>query len=63
MICIYIAISAFDAALKQMDGIAEDDAAREAVAFFIIERMLRGERDPIRLRDGALARARPASEG
>jgi len=34
---------------------AEHDAIRERVAESIIERMLMGERDPIRLRDGALA--------
>lgn len=34
---------------------AEDRAGRERVAHMIVAQMLSGERDPIRLRDGALS--------
>jgi hypothetical protein len=34
-----------------------DEECRERIAQSIIDRMLLGERDPIRLRDGAIARA------
>ena len=40
-----------------------DEASRERVAQSIIDRMLLGERDPIRLRDRALAQLRPSSGG
>ena len=41
----------------------EDEAIRERVAESIIERMLIGERDPIRLREGALAELSRPSDG
>jgi hypothetical protein len=37
-----------------------EEASRETIAQSIIDRMLLGERDPIRLRDGALARLGPS---
>jgi hypothetical protein len=40
-----------------------DETTRETVAQSIIDRMLLGERDPIRLRDGALARLSRSSNG
>ena len=55
---IRVAASAFESTLKSLDGNAEEDATREAVARYIMERTLQGERDPIRLRDGALAQFR-----
>ena len=39
---------------------AGDEATRETVAQTIIERMLFGERDPVQLRDAALARLGPS---
>ena len=50
-----MAASAFESTLKSLDVIAGEDATREAVARYIMQRTLQGERDPIRLRDGALA--------
>jgi hypothetical protein len=55
---IRVAASAFESALKSLDPAAEEDATRETVARYIMERTLLGERDPIRLRDGALAQLR-----
>ena len=52
---IRVAASAFESALNSLDGFPDEDSTREAVARYIIERSLQGERDPIRLRDGALA--------
>jgi hypothetical protein len=49
------AASAFEATIKSLDGVSEEDSRREAVARYIMDRALQGERDPIRLRDGALA--------
>ncbi len=50
-----IAASAYDEVLQQVDRASGAASAREAVARYILERMLQGERDPIRLREGALA--------
>jgi hypothetical protein len=58
---IRVAASAFESTLKSLDPAAEEDATREAVARYIMERTLLGERDPIRLRDGALAQLRAPS--
>ena len=55
---IRVAASAFESTLKSLDGVAEEDATREAVARYIMERTLQGERDPTRLRGGALAHLR-----
>jgi hypothetical protein len=55
---IRVAASALDSTLKSIDSVAERDANREAMARYIIARTLQGERDPIRLRDGALAQLR-----
>jgi len=54
---IRVAALAFEATLKSLD-VVEGDAAREAVARYIMEQALQGERDPLRLRDGALANLR-----
>ena len=67
-----IAASAYEAACYCADGTAEHDPARHLIAHYILERMFRGERDLIQLRDGALAelgiasnrtKARPSSNG
>jgi hypothetical protein len=42
--------------VKRLELSAGDEASRETIAQSIIDRMLMGERDPIRLRDVALAR-------
>jgi hypothetical protein len=55
---IRVAASAFESTLKSLDSVAEEDATREAVARYIMAQSLQGERDPIRLRDGALAHIR-----
>jgi len=55
---IRVAASAFESTLKSLDTVAEKEATREAVARYIIAQSLQGERDPIRLRDGALAHLR-----
>jgi hypothetical protein len=55
---ILVAASAFESTLKFLDSVAEEDATREAVARYIMAQTLQGERDPIRLRDGALAHFR-----
>ena len=55
---IRVAASAFESTLKSLDTVAEKEATREAVARYIIAQSLQGERDPIRLRDGALAHFR-----
>ena len=61
---IRVAASAFESTLRSLDSIAEEDATREAVARYIMAQSLQGERDPIRLRDGALAHLRaPRTEG
>jgi len=52
---IRVAESAFESTLKSLDSVAEKDATREAVARYIMRQTLQGERDPIRLREGALA--------
>ena len=55
---IRIAASAFDSALVSLNGAAQESSTREAVARYIMQKTLQGERDPIRLRDGALAQFR-----
>jgi hypothetical protein len=55
---IRVAALAFEATLKSLDIVVEGDAARESVARYIMEQALQGERDPLRLRDGALAHLR-----
>ncbi len=55
---IRVAASAFESTLKSLTSVAKEDATREAVARYIMARTLQGERDPIRLRDGALAHVR-----
>ena len=60
---IRLAASALESTLQSLDCVTAPETARESVARYIIERTLLGERDPIRLRDGALAqlkRPRPA---
>jgi hypothetical protein len=52
---IRVAASAFESALNSLDGAAQAESTRETVARYIMERTLQGERDPNRLRDGALA--------
>ncbi len=54
---IRLAASAFEAALKFVDH-PEELTTRETLARYIMHRALHGERDPIRLRDGALAQLR-----
>ena len=55
---IRVAASAFESTLKSLTSVAKEDATREEVARYIMARTLQGERDPIRLRDGALAHFR-----
>ena len=55
---IRVAASAFESTLKSLDCVAEEEATREAVARYIMTLTLQGERDPIRLRDAALAHLR-----
>ena len=58
---IEIAAAAYDAVLQQIDRVTGGMATRELIARYIIEKTLSGERDPVRLRDGALAHlANPA---
>ena len=52
---IRVAALAFEATIKSLDIVSAGDAARESVARYIMERALQGERDPLRLHDGALA--------
>ena len=52
---IRVAASAFESTLTLLDSADQPESARETVARYIIERTLQGERDPIRLRNGALA--------
>lgn len=51
---IQLAASALDAASARLGPDARERSA-QVVARFILQRMFRGERDVIRLRDGALA--------
>ena len=55
---IRVAASAYESTLNALEVIVERDAAREPVARYIMEHALQGERDPIRLREGALAQIR-----
>ena len=52
---IKVAALAYENVLKGLDGAAHEPSARDHVARYIMERMLEGERDLIRIRDGALA--------
>ena len=56
-----IAASAYEAACDCADETAERGSARHIIARYILDRMFRGERDPIQLRDGALAKLGLAS--
>ncbi|HEY7384179.1 MAG TPA: hypothetical protein VH743_10965 [Beijerinckiaceae bacterium] len=51
-----IAAAVYAELVKRLELPAGDEASRETIAQSIIDRMLMGERDPIRLRDVALAR-------
>jgi hypothetical protein len=51
-----IAISAFDTVTAFLGVAGTANAVRERVADYIMQRMLLGERDPARLRDGTLAK-------
>ena len=51
---IKVAALAYENVLKGLDGAAHEPSARDPVARYIMERMLEGERDLIRIRDGAL---------
>jgi hypothetical protein len=53
-----VAASVYVEVVNRLALPAGDDASRERVAQNIIDRMLLGERDPIQLRDEALARLR-----
>ncbi len=60
---IRVAVSAFEAALQSLHGEVEEQAARETLARYIMHHALLGERDPIQLRDAALAHlAEPKAE-
>ncbi len=60
---IRIVTSAYDSTLASLNGAAQESSTREAVARYIMQKTLQGERDPIRLRDGALAQFRkPAAK-
>ena len=52
---IKVAALAYESVLKSLDGVADDPSTRDRVARDIMERMLEGERDLIRIQDGALA--------
>jgi hypothetical protein len=52
---IEIVAAAYGAVLQQVDRVTSGNVTREVIGRYIIERMLSGERDPARLRDGALA--------
>jgi hypothetical protein len=56
-----IAASVYVKVVRLLELPADDEASHERVAQNVIERMLLGERDPMRLRDEALARLGPAS--
>jgi hypothetical protein len=58
-----IAAAVYVEVVKRLALRAGDEASRETVAQSIIERMLLGERDPIRLREGALARSGTSLHG
>jgi hypothetical protein len=58
-----IAASVYVEAIGRLCPREGDEACRERIAQSIIDRMLLGERDPIRLRDGALAPFRPGADG
>ena len=59
---IRVAALAFDATIKSLDILVEGDAVREEVARYIMEMALQGERNPLRLRDGALAHFQPPDQ-
>jgi hypothetical protein len=61
-----LAADVFEQALHQVDESASDiapHATRQLLARHIIEEVLGGERDPDRLREGALASLSSAAEG
>jgi hypothetical protein len=51
-----IAVSAFDTVTGFLGVAGTAQTVRERVADYIMQRMLLGERDPARLRDGTLAK-------
>jgi hypothetical protein len=55
---IHVVVAAYEAAVSDLKIKADEAAIRESVASHIIEDALLGERDPIRLRDRALAQLR-----
>ncbi|MDQ4134557.1 MAG: hypothetical protein M3158_00070 [Pseudomonadota bacterium] len=52
---IQIAAAAYDAVFQEVDRVTSGDGTRDVIARYIVEKVLSGERDPVRLRDGALA--------
>jgi hypothetical protein len=52
---IEVLIAAFEDTLRRLRLAQREDAVTLTVARFIVELAKQGERDPIRLRDGALA--------
>ena len=58
-----VAATVYGDVVKQLALPHADEASRERVAQNINDRMLLGERDPIRLRDGALAGLPTHSKG
>ena len=57
-----VAASVYVDVLKRLGLPDGDESSRERVAQNIIEKMLLGERDPIRLRDEALATLRSSAD-
>ena len=55
-----VAATVYAELVKRLELPAADEASRETIAQSIIDGMLMGERDPIRLRNGALARLGPS---
>src|SRR5262249_33240853 len=53
---------AFDAACKELSSSAQSDDVRELIALLIIVAALRGEIDPLRLREIALSELSPPGE-
>ena len=51
---IKVAALAYESVLKSLDRAVDEPFARDHVARYIMERMLEGGRDLIRIRDGAL---------
>jgi hypothetical protein len=57
-----VAASVYVDVVKRLALPDGDESSRERVAQNIIDRMLLGERDPIRLREAALARLRSSGD-